>query len=71
MSHAEEKLAALGLALPVAAAPVANYVGFTVSGNTVPVGPAALQGRRLPVTGPGAAFPSSRVARPGACAAST
>jgi enamine deaminase RidA (YjgF/YER057c/UK114 family) len=35
MSKAEEKLAALGLELPVAAAPVANYVGFTVSGKTV------------------------------------
>ena len=35
MSKAEEKLAALGLELPVAAAPVANYVGYTVSGKTV------------------------------------
>lgn len=35
MSNAEEKLAALGLELPVAAAPVANYVGYTVSGKTV------------------------------------
>jgi enamine deaminase RidA (YjgF/YER057c/UK114 family) len=35
MSNAEEKLAALGLELPVAAAPVANYVGYTVSGRTV------------------------------------
>ena len=35
MSKAEEKLAALGLELPVAAAPVANYVGHTVSGKTV------------------------------------
>jgi len=35
MSKAEEKLAALGLELPVAAAPVANYVGHTVSGRTV------------------------------------
>ena len=35
MSKAEERLAALGLELPVAAAPVANYVGFTVSGRTV------------------------------------
>ena len=35
MSKAEEKLAAFGLELPVAAAPVANYVGFTVSGKTV------------------------------------
>ena len=34
MSKAEEKLAALGLELPVAAAPVANYVGYTVSGKT-------------------------------------
>jgi enamine deaminase RidA (YjgF/YER057c/UK114 family) len=35
MSKAEERLAALGLELPVAAAPVANYVGHTVSGKTV------------------------------------
>ena len=35
MSQAEQKLAALGLTLPVAAAPVANYVGFTVSGRLV------------------------------------
>jgi enamine deaminase RidA (YjgF/YER057c/UK114 family) len=35
MSNAEAKLAALGLELPVAASPVANYVGFTVSGRTV------------------------------------
>lgn len=35
MSKAEERLAALGLELPVAAAPVANYVGYTVSGKTV------------------------------------
>jgi enamine deaminase RidA (YjgF/YER057c/UK114 family) len=35
MSNAEERLAALGLELPEAAAPVANYVGHTVSGKTV------------------------------------
>lgn len=35
MSKAEERLAALGLELPEAAAPVANYVGHTVSGKTV------------------------------------
>ncbi|NJD86577.1 MAG: RidA family protein [Betaproteobacteria bacterium] len=35
MSKAEERLAALGLELPAAAAPVANYVGYTVSGKTV------------------------------------
>jgi len=35
MSQVESKLAALGLTLPEAAAPVANYVGFTVAGNTV------------------------------------
>jgi enamine deaminase RidA (YjgF/YER057c/UK114 family) len=35
MSKAEEKLAALGLELPEAAAPVANYVGHTISGKTV------------------------------------
>jgi enamine deaminase RidA (YjgF/YER057c/UK114 family) len=35
MSQALAKLAELGLTLPVAAAPVANYVGYTVSGKTV------------------------------------
>lgn len=35
MSQVESKLAALGLALPEAAAPVANYVGYTIAGNTV------------------------------------
>jgi len=35
MSQALSKLADLGLSLPVAAAPVANYVGYTVSGKTV------------------------------------
>ncbi len=31
----EEKLEQLGITLPAVAAPVANYVGWTVSGNTV------------------------------------
>ena len=31
----EEKLADLGLTLPVAAAPVANYVSYVISGNLV------------------------------------
>ena len=35
MSKAEDKLKALGLALPVPAAPVANYVPFVRSGNHV------------------------------------
>ena len=35
MSQATSKLAALGLTLPAAAAPVANYVGYTISGKTV------------------------------------
>ncbi|MDB5808958.1 MAG: Endoribonuclease [Betaproteobacteria bacterium] len=35
MSDALNKLAALGLQLPAPAAPVANYVGYTVSGKTV------------------------------------
>jgi enamine deaminase RidA (YjgF/YER057c/UK114 family) len=35
MSSADTRLAELGLTLPVAAAPVANYVGYTVSGKTV------------------------------------
>lgn len=34
-AQAEQKLAQLGIALPAVAAPVANYVGWTVSGNTV------------------------------------
>ena len=32
---AENKLAALGLSLPVPAAPVANYVPYVISGNLV------------------------------------
>ncbi len=52
MSQAEEKLAALGLELPVAAAPVANYVGFTVSGKTVYVsGQLPFKDGKLLVTG--------------------
>ncbi len=52
MSKAEEKLAALGLELPVAAAPVANYVGFTVSGKTVYIsGQLPFKGGKLLVTG--------------------
>jgi enamine deaminase RidA (YjgF/YER057c/UK114 family) len=52
MSKAEEKLAALGLELPVAAAPVANYVGFTVSGKTVYVsGQLPFKDGKLLVTG--------------------
>ena len=35
MSQTALKLAELGLTLPAAAAPVANYVGYTVSGKTV------------------------------------
>jgi enamine deaminase RidA (YjgF/YER057c/UK114 family) len=35
MSEATSKLAALGLTLPAPAAPVANYVGYTISGKTV------------------------------------
>ena len=35
MSSPEDKLAALGLALPDAAAPVANYVPYVISGNMV------------------------------------
>ena len=52
MSKAEEKLAALGLELPVAAAPVANYVGHTVSGKTVFIsGQLPFKDGRLLVTG--------------------
>ena len=52
MSKAEEKLAALGLELPVAAAPVANYVGYTVSGKTVYVsGQLPFKDGKLAVTG--------------------
>ena len=35
MSQRADKLAELGLTLPAAAAPVANYVGYTMSGRTV------------------------------------
>jgi len=35
MSTPEEKLAELGLTLPEAAAPVANYVPYVISGNMV------------------------------------
>lgn len=35
MSKIDEKLASLGINLPTPAAPVANYVGFVKSGNTV------------------------------------
>jgi enamine deaminase RidA (YjgF/YER057c/UK114 family) len=35
MSKAEQKLSELGLTLPQPAAPVANYVGYAVSGSTV------------------------------------
>lgn len=34
-ARTEQKLAQLGISLPAVAAPVANYVGWTVSGNTV------------------------------------
>jgi enamine deaminase RidA (YjgF/YER057c/UK114 family) len=35
MSQTAAKLAALGVTIPAAAAPVANYVGYTISGKTV------------------------------------
>jgi enamine deaminase RidA (YjgF/YER057c/UK114 family) len=35
MSKIEEKLKSLAIALPAAAAPVANYVGFVKSGNQI------------------------------------
>lgn len=35
MSKYEEKLNSMGITLPTPAAPVANYVGFVKSGNTV------------------------------------
>lgn len=35
MSKIDEKLSSLGITLPTPAAPVANYVGFVKSGNTV------------------------------------
>ena len=34
-ARAEQKLAQMGITLPAVAAPVANYVGWTVSGKTV------------------------------------
>jgi len=35
MSNIEKKLSAMNISLPTPAAPVANYVGFVKSGNTV------------------------------------
>ena len=35
MPNIEEKLSAIGINLPIPAAPVANYVGFVKSGNVV------------------------------------
>ncbi len=52
MSKAEERLAALGLELPEAAAPVANYVGHMVTGKTVYIsGQLPFRNGRLAYTG--------------------
>ena len=51
-SAIERRLRELGLALPEAAAPVANYVPYTVAGNLLFVsGQVPFQGSRVAVTG--------------------
>ncbi len=51
-SSIEQRLRKLGIELPEAAAPAANYVPFTVSGKTVLVsGQLPLEGGRLTLTG--------------------
>ncbi len=53
MNSVKERLKALGLTLPKAAAPVANYVPFVRSGNLVIIsGPDLLRARRQAVRGP-------------------
>lgn len=48
MSKYEDKLKSMGIELPTPAAPVANYVGFVKSGNTVFVsGQLPLEGGKL------------------------
>ena len=52
-SGIEERLAGLGLALPVAAAPAANYVPWTISGSTLYVaGQLPFEDGKLSVVGP-------------------
>ncbi len=52
-SGIEERLAELGLALPVAAAPAANYVPWTISGSTLYVaGQLPFEDGKLAVVGP-------------------
>ncbi len=52
MSNATENLARLGINLPAAAAPVGNYVGYTVDGDTVYIsGQLPLQDGAMAITG--------------------
>lgn len=52
-SGIEERLSGLGLALPVAAAPAANYVPWTISGSTLYVaGQLPFEDGKLTVLGP-------------------
>ncbi len=52
MAGIEEKLSAMNLVIPEAAAPLGNYVGYTVSGNTVYVsGQLPLRDGKVAVTG--------------------
>lgn len=52
MSSIAEKLSALNLTIPQAAAPVGNYVGYTISGNTVYIsGQLPLVDGKIAVTG--------------------
>lgn len=52
MAGIEEKLSAMNLVIPEVAAPLGNYVGYTVSGNTVYVsGQLPLRDGKVAVTG--------------------
>lgn len=52
MADYDKKLTELGITLPAAAAPVGNYVGYTISGNLVFVsGQLPLEGGKVAVQG--------------------
>jgi enamine deaminase RidA (YjgF/YER057c/UK114 family) len=52
MTDYDRRLTELGIELPVAAAPVGNYVGYTISGSTVFVsGQLPLEGGKVAVQG--------------------
>ncbi len=63
-SRIEQRLKELGIELPQAASPAANYVPFTVSGKTVLIsGQLPLEGGRLTLTGKLGAGPSLEAAQ--------